>query len=219
MKKSGIILLVSFLLAGCVAHETDFQAAQEERDAMLLNKRMKEGCQFVRDQDAYRECLLNTYYSQYPKGYRTAELVDGEPVAIISESKYGSYQGQQRVTQVAPLPPSGPQIVPYATSEITTVDSTYTQDYVAPQATITRTQEIVAQVPVAQVPVAQPLPTPPPAPVVQPVVMPQPVVTPAPQQDPSWWDSYQQTRATPVAVQPVCPCPDPNDPCPQCFEK
>ena len=113
---------------------------------------------------------------------------------------------------MAPLPSAGPQIVPYSTSEVTTIDSAYTQDYVMPQqTTVVKTQEIVAQVPVEQ-----PLPPPP---VVQPVVMPQPVAAPAPQQDPSWWDSYQQTRTTPVVTQPVCPCPDPNDPCPQCFEK
>ncbi len=211
MNKSWVILLGCALLCGCVAHETDLQVAQEERDAMLLNKRMKEGCQFVRDQDAYRECLLNTYYSQYPKGYQTAELIDGEPIAIVSDSQvsYGtSSQNQRMVSQVAPLPSSGPQIIPYATSEVTTVDSTYTHNYTAPQTTIVKTQEVVAQVPVSQ-----PLPPP------QPVVMPQPVVTPAPQQDPSWWDNYQQTRPTPVVNRPVCPCPDPNDPCPQCFEK
>jgi len=213
MNKKWAILLGCALLCGCVGHETNLQAAQEERDAMLLNKRMKEGCQFVRDQDAYRECLLNTYYSQYPKGYRTAELVDGEPIAIVSESKTTSCEAsksQRMVSQVAPLPNlNGPQIVPYSTSEVTTIDSTYTQDYVAPQqATVVKTQEIVAQVPVAQ-----PIPT------VQPVVMPQPVAVPPSQQDPSWWDSYQQTRVEPVVARPVCPCPDPNDPCPQCFEK
>ena len=68
MDKRWAILVACVLLGGCVAHETDLQAAQDERDAALLNKRTKEGCQFVRDQDAYRKCLLNTYYSQYPKG-------------------------------------------------------------------------------------------------------------------------------------------------------
>ena len=107
------------------------------------------------------------------------------------------------------MPASGPQIVPYSTSEVTTVDSTYTQDYVAPQqTTIVKSQEIVAQVPV-----------PPPAPVVQPVVIPQPVVTPAPQKDPSWWENYQQTRVITPTVTVKCPCDDPNDPCPQCYEK
>ena len=212
MNKNWAILLTCALWGGCFAHETNLQAAQDERDALLLNKRMKEGCQFVRDQDAYRECLLNTYYSQYPKGYRTAELTDGEAIAIVSDSKasYGSYQGQRMVSQVAPLPSSGPQIVPYATSEVTTVDSTYTQEYVAPQATVVKTQEIVAQVP---------LPTPQPEPVVQPVVIPQPVATPAPQQDPSWWNNYQQTRVITPAPTVKCPCEDPNDPCPQCYEK
>ncbi len=212
MDKRWVILLGCALLAGCVSHETDLYGAQEERDAMLLNKRMKEGCQFVRSQDAYRECLLNTYYSQYPKGYKTAELVDGEPIAIVRDP-HSSYVASRQgaVAQVAPLPSTEPRIIPYTTSEVTTVDSTYTQDYVAPQqTTLVKTQEIVAEVPVAQ---------PVPAPVVQPIVMPQPVATPAPQQDPSWWSNYQQTRVITPTVTVKCPCDDPNDPCPQCYEK
>ncbi len=211
MDKRCGVLIACILLGGCIGHETNFQASQEERDAMLLNKRMKEGCQFVRDQDAYRECLLNTYYSQYPKGYRTAELSDGEPIAIVSEARASSCTGtqnQRMVNQVAPLPSVGPQIIPYSTREVTTTDSVYTHDYVMPQATVVKTQEVVAQVPVEQ-----------PLPVVQPVVMPQPVQTPIPQQDPTWWENYQQNRTAPVVSKPVCPCPDPNDPCPQCFEK
>ena len=208
MKKTWAFLLGCALLGGCVGYEADLQDAQQERDALLLQKRMKEGCTFVRDQDAYRECLLNTYYSQYPKGYQTAELVDGEPIAIVSNASASYTQG---VTQVAPLPSSGPQIIPYSTTEITTTDSTFTQEYVTPQATVVQTREVVAQVPVETA-------LPEPVPVVQPVAISEPVQQPVVQQDPTWWDNYQQTR---TVIQPTvqCPCEDPNDPCPQCYEK
>ena len=212
MKKTWTILMGCALLCGCVGYEADLQDAQKERDAMLLQKRMKEGCTFVRDQDAYRECLLNTYYSQYPKGYQTAELVDGEPIAVISNSNTGYMQNQYATTQVAPLPAiASPQIVPYSTTEVTTTDTTFTQEYVTPQATVVQTREVVAQVPVEA-------PLPEPENVVRTVAMPEPVQQPVVQQDPTWWDNYQQNR---TVVQPTvkCPCDDPNDPCPQCYEK
>ncbi len=224
MKKIWGVLFGCTLLAGCIGYETDLQDAQQERDALLLQKRTKEGCTFVRDQDAYRECLLNTYYSQYPKGYQTAELVDGEPIAIVGNSFSGYAQA---TAQVAPLPPSTPKVVPYSTTEITTTDSTFTQEYVTPQATVVQAREVVAQMPVfeplpipqkmvAQVPVETALPEP--APMVRTVAIPESVQQPVVQQDPTWWENYQQNR-TVVQSAVKCPCDDPNDPCPQCYEK
>ena len=36
------------------------------------------------------------------------------------------------------------------------------------------------------------------------------------QEDRSWWEKQPKTEAP---AEPECPCPDPNDPCPQCVEK
>jgi hypothetical protein len=42
-------------------------------------------------------------------------------------------------------------------------------------------------------------------------------VEPAPQK--TWWDTYQEEKENEVSLEPVCPCMDPNDPCPQCVDK
>ena len=34
----------------------------------------------------------------------------------------------------------------------------------------------------------------------------------------TWWETYQETKQ-PAQPKVVCPCPDPNDPCPQCVTK
>ncbi len=45
-------------------------------------------------------------------------------------------------------------------------------------------------------------------------------VVPAPQPlpDKTWWETYQEEKQ-PAKPTVVCPCPDPNDPCPQCVTK
>ena len=65
MKQYLFLLLSCSLLGACVRYETDLQAAQEKRDFDLAQKRAAVGCTFVRDHDAYRQCVLNTYYLQH----------------------------------------------------------------------------------------------------------------------------------------------------------
>ena len=216
MKKKLAILLACSLLGACVYHETDMQLAQEQRDAALMQKRAQVGCSFLRDHDAYRQCLLDTYYSKYPTGYTTREMTNGQSVAIVN----GGAQAQpltfssgcgcntcnrpaptcstcnQGQMQVAPLPASGPQIVPYTTTATTTVGTTCTKNYMPQVASVTTTEVI----PPLKV---QPLPAPTPV---------------APPPEPTWWQEYQTTKKV-EPVKPVCPCPDPNDPCPQCVDK
>ena len=197
MKKHLLVLLGCSLLGGCVAYETNLQDTQEKRDMALMQKRSETGCTFIRDHDAYRQCILNTYYMQHPQTYETHELTTGQPIAVISNPSCGQ---PGCAAKVAPLPASGPQIVPYATSESTTVETTCTQNYQAQEASVTTTEVI------------------PPPPPVKIVTEPVPVVEPDP--DPTWWETYQaEKKPEPVPAKPVCPCPDPNDPCPQCFEK
>ena len=197
MKHYLIALLGCSLLGGCVAHETDFQVAQAKRDAALMQKRSEVGCTFIRDRDAYRQCLMNTYYMQHPQTYETQELTTGQPVAVISNPRAGC--GVPTCSaKVAPLPASGPQIVPYSASESRTVETTCTQNYQAQEASVTTTEVL-----------------PPPAPV---QITTQPA--PQPDPDPTWWETYQaQKKPAAAPAKPVCPCPDPNDPCPQCFDK
>ena len=198
MKKQLLAVLGCTLLGACVAHETDLQAAQAKRDMALMQKRSETGCAFIRDHDAYRQCIMNTYSMQHPATYETKELTTGQPIAVISNPTCN----QGCAAKVAPLPASGPQIVPYSTSESRTVETTCTQNFQAQEASITTTEV---------------LPPPPPVKIVT-EPAPAPVVEPEP--DPTWWETYQaEKKPEPAPAKPVCPCPDPNDPCPQCFDK
>lgn len=47
----------------------------------------------------------------------------------------------------------------------------------------------------------------------------QEVVAPVPEKEKTWWEQYQANKKPEVAAPVKCPCPDPNDPCPQCIEK
>lgn len=197
MKKQLLVILGCSLLGACVAHETDLQVAQEKRDAALYEKRANTGCEFVRDHDAYRQCIMNTYYLQHPQTYETHELTTGQPVAVISNPPVGCGT-PACASKVAPLPARGPQIVPYSTSESRTVETTCTQNFQAQEASVTTTEVLPAPQPVQ--------------------IMTQPA--PQPDPDPTWWETYQaEKKPTPAPAKPVCPCPDPNDPCPQCFDK
>ena len=195
MKKHLLLILGCSLLGACVAHETNLQDAQERRDMALLQKRSETGCTFLRDHDAYRQCLLNTYYMQQPQGYETHELTTGQPVAVISN--VGCNQ-PGCAAKVAPLPMSGPQIIPYSSTESRTVETNCTQTFQAQEASVMTTEVLPAPQPVQIVTQA----------------------APAPEPDPTWWETYSaEKKAAPVPAKPVCPCPDPNDPCPQCFDK
>ena len=58
-------------------------------------------------------------------------------------------------------------------------------------------------------------------PAMQQPVQQKPVVVMAPQEKPAqqtWWQQNRQKHVVKVVV-PSCPCKDPNDPCPQCFQK
>ena len=243
MKKSLTLLCGCVLLSACVGHETNLQANQEERDALLYQKRAQEGCQFVRDQDAYRECLLNTYYSTHPATYDTAELVNGKSIAIVKEK--ATYQ-QGIVPQVAPLPATHAQILSY--TETTSVAPEYYAQQGQRQVVQARGQ-VLPPPPMIEQPRPQVVPSPmeqgqmiiseeiysqqipvmaEPAPAQLPIVQvsnnqiqPAPVVpvVAAPKtQEQTWWQNYQENRQV-VSNKPGCPCADPNDPCPQCYEK
>ncbi len=145
MKKQLLVVLGCALIGACVGHETDLQAAQEKRDFALMQKRSETGCTFIRDHDAYRQCIMNTYYMQHPQGYETKELTTGQPVAVISNPTCGN---PGCAAKVAPLPASGPQIVPYSTSESRTVETTCTQNFQAQEASVPTTEVFPPPAPV-----------------------------------------------------------------------
>lgn len=68
------------------------------------------------------------------------------------------------------------------------------QQYVVEPPKVIEQKEVVVEKPVEVVPMPQPLP------------------------EKTWWETYQEEQK-PAEPKVVCPCPDPNDPCPQCVTK
>ncbi len=66
--------------------------------------------------------------------------------------------------------------------------------FVVEQPQVIEQKEVVVEKPVEVVPMPQPLP------------------------EKTWWETYQEEQK-PAEPKIVCPCPDPNDPCPQCVTK
>ncbi len=212
MKRYLLAILGASLLGACVPHETDVYAAQEKRNDRLSRKRAEVGCTFVRDHDAYRQCVLNTYQMQHPSTYETHELSNGQPVAVVGNAPAPCQGPACRTMRVAPLPSVGPQIAPYSTMETTTVETNCTKNYQRQEASLVTTEVLPPPAPVQIITQAETVVP------VQPVVAPVPAVEPDP--DPTWWETYQaKKKPEPAPQKPVCPCPDPNDPCPQCFDK
>ena len=212
MKKYLFVILGASLLGGCMSFETDIHAAQKKREADLAQKRAEIGCTFVRDHEAYRQCVLNTYYMQHPRTYTTQELSNGQPLAVVNDVPVPCMNGDCRSARVAPLPAAGPQIAPYSTTETVTVETNYTKQYQTQEASTTTTEILPPPAPIQIITQTEVGHTNPP------VMAPVPAVEPEP--DPTWWETYQgQKQPEPVPAEPVCPCPDPNDPCPQCFDK
>ncbi len=205
--KKGLVILGALVLSACtVGHETDLDAAAQKRALNIETRHQATGCTFVRDHDEYRNCLLNTYNLQKPATYHTSTLQDGRPVAIVNPTVQGvapcglpAIQTQQRYEWAAPT----------TASQTTTVE-TLCQKKFEPQQTVIQTTEEVMPAPIPEEPQTEVIfvqqePTDAMEITEQTVVVPEP--------EPVVW------AQAPMAAEPVCPCPDPNDPCPQCYDK
>ena len=189
MRKLFVVLGAMALTACTIGHETDLDKAEAKRQANIDQRHQMIGCTFTRDHDAYRNCLLNTHLMNSPTTYTPQTLQDGRPVAVIHQQK------QQNTCGLAPLPESEEYqwAAPTTVSETRSVE-TLCQKKFEPQKTVIQTVE-------------QPLPPPQPEVI---FVEPEPAPQPAPQ--PVRWQAAPEP-------QPTCPCADPNDPCPQCYDK
>ena len=74
MKKT-LITLGCIMLSACVAHDTDLDAQAARRQARIDARHQAVGCQFARDHEAYRNCVMNTYYMQHPRTYTQSRKV------------------------------------------------------------------------------------------------------------------------------------------------
>ena len=195
MKKT-LVIMGSLLLSACVAHDTDLDAQAAQREAKLNMRHQRSGCTFTSDHDAYRNCILNTYYMHQPQTYVPAELDNGRPLAITAPG--GCCAQHQPAVLPALAEPQQPYLWAAPTTEAHTssVETVCEKTYQPQEAVITTTE----------------MPMNPPPPEVIVVEQEQPKEEPR-----TWWASYQEKK-TPAPA-PKCPCEDPNDPCPQCYNK
>lgn len=183
------------LLGGCYSFKVD---DAEGRAGRIAERKAENGCTLLETQKEYRDCVIATAQKNSPKTYTTAENSDGEAIAIIKGEKPCTNQCAERWKAK-----HSTEILEEVESE-TIIEQTPKQTVVI--------QEAVAET------IVEPILEPVPASVPVPVVI-QEAVAPAPVQDKTWWEQYQKDKASDVADKVICPCPDPNDPCPQCAQK
>lgn len=191
MKKTIIGLAGVLLIAGCTStpYEPDLDEAKVVRDENRQAMRMEYGCPMTDDHATYRQCVLATYARQSPHTFTTTVLEDGRPVAVFSSADIMTNRGQ-------------PVFEPVAYQEV--YEAEPQENWVTESVTIVETVET--------------------EPVETETITTTTVETeenPQPQQDPTWWETYQNNHPSEdkTVEKGPCPCPDPNEPCPQCFDK
>ena len=198
--KKGLVLLGALALTACTTgFETDVDVAAAKREANIAERRQVSGCTFVRDHDAYRNCLLHTYQMNTPATYSTSTMNDGRSVVVMNQTDAGQMAGGT-ACGLKPLPTQEPG---YEWAAPTTVSHTQSVETVCqkrfePQQTVIQTVEENLNPPPPEVVFVEPE---------------QPVVEQVPPPKPA------RKWVRPVEVAPKCPCEDPNDPCPQCYDK
>ena len=188
--KKALVVLGALTLAACtVGQQTDLDIAAAKRAANIDARHQVSGCTFIRDHEAYKTCLMNTYNLNSPATYYTQTMQDGRPVAVINQQ-----QTNLSACGLKPIPTQTEYewAAPTTASQMNSVE-TVCQKKFEPQQTVIQTIEETIAPPTPEVIFVQPEQTPPPAPVKK-------------------WTA-------PVVAQPTCPCADPNDPCPQCWDK
>ena len=206
MKKLPAVLVIFMGLSACSQMDMNLETAQETRNANRDAYRQEFGCTFTDDHASYRNCILNTYYASKPKTYSTTTNKDGKSVAIIKDETKKSYdeetntykterviviETEERLVQV-PLPTPIP-VVKTEDKETTVVAE---KNLIEPIVTTVEEKNLI-----------------------EPIVTTEEIAPVEPKPEPTWWDTYQEEKEDVKPEEPVCPCPDPNDPCPQCVDK
>lgn len=217
MKKFAIILCAGVAVTACSNFEPDLDMARDIRDENNRLAREEVGCTFAGDHDAYRQCVLNTYYKNKPKTFVTGRTEDGKALAILkneSTSSYDESTGTYKTERVIVIETEERLVDIPTPSPITTTANLVetvpplpaeTKDPVVPaqnpaQNPDQNADEIVSDTVVNSETITETVP--PPEPILE--------------KEETWWSQYKKQPAQPA---PVCPCPDPNEPCPQCVDK
>lgn len=213
MKKFAIILCAGVAVTACSNFEPDLDMARDIRDENNRLARKEVGCTFAGDHDAYRQCVLNTYYKNKPKTFVTGRTEDGKALAILkneSTSSYDESTGTYKTERVIVIETEERLVDIPTPSSITATANLVetvpplpaeTKDPVVPaQNPDQNADEIVSDTVVNSETITETVP--PPEPILE--------------KEETWWSQYKKQPAQPA---PVCPCPDPNEPCPQCVDK
>ena len=192
MKKLSLILGVCAIITGCSYMDPNLESAQETRDANRDAYRQEFGCTATDEHAAYRNCLLNTYYGSKPKTFSTHTNKDGKSVAVIKNETKESYDADTHTYKTE-------RVIVIETEErlVPAPVATPAPDEPKEENVVTETTKVIAE----EIPAKED-------------IIP---VEPTPQK--TWWDTYQEEKEEVKTEEPVCPCPDPNDPCPQCVDK
>ena len=197
MKKLSLTLCACVALSGCMfGFDPDIDSSSATRKIHHADYRAEFGCPLTDDHEAYRQCLVNTYYKTHPKTYNVTVDKDGKSVAVIKDETKSSYDKAtdtyktERVIVIETEEKLVP--VPVQSMPMPTIQN------VEPQPIENLVEEDCEEVEVETVkPVKEgPKPT-------------------------TWWDTYQKNKVTDkkLSDKDGCPCADPNDPCPQCYDK
>ena len=232
MKKFAIILCAGVAVTACSNFEPDLDMARDIRDENNRLAREEVGCTFAGDHDAYRQCVLNTYYKNTPKTFVTGRTEDGKALAILKNESTSSYdestgtykterviviETEERlvdiptpspitatanlVETVPPLPAETKDpVVPAQVETVPPLPAETKEPVVPAQNPVQNADEIVSDIVVNSETITETVP--PPEPILE--------------KEETWWSQYKKQPAQPA---PVCPCLDPNEPCPQCVDK
>ena len=209
MKKSSFVLCTCLALSGCMfGFDPDVDSAAETRAEHHDAYRQEFGCPLTDDHEAYRNCLINTYKGTHPKTFRTEIDENGKSVAIVKNETKTSYDKDtdtyktERVIvieteeRLVPVPAALPPVPPPTTEEIKPIEPSP-----LPADEECCDEEVIDDV-------------------VEKTSAPVATQPKEPAKPKTWWDTYQQEKKpAEIPAKPVCPCEDPNDPCPQCVDK
>ena len=196
MKNLGIVLMACGGLVACTSYEPDQDIAAETRREAQVAYHQEVGCPAVDDHEAYRNCVIETYYKGSPKTFVPAKLPDGRSVAIVRNDRTSSYDEETNT---------------YKTERVVVIETVETIKGQEPKIINSETKTEVIETPAPEPVTAMPEQPTPNEMVVEEVVVNEPEKT--------WWETYQKEKTAEAIQEPTCPCPDPNEPCPQCIDK
>ena len=218
MKKSLLVLCSTLALSGCMfGFDPDVDSTAQTREEHHTAYRKEFGCPLTDDHELYRNCLINTYKNTHPKTYATEVDENGKSVAIVKNETKTSYDKETDTykTERVIVIETEERLVPVPAPVVATVPPE-TMKPVEPEpacdsnvAADAWDDEIIGVIEAPPLPEQKPT-----------VVKQTPPPPPAKPEQETWWNTYKKDKElAPAPRKPVCPCPDPNDPCPQCVDK